>query len=1063
MKFGTLFRSIILLALFLVSTKISHAQTTKVEVNKLVLSGFLKESLRNNNISNASVVVRYTDIDSVITSVRTNKDGVFRLLIPKTTSKMQLRITHIGFKDLKKDLNVHSNAAVLNLGTIFLQKDTLKTIRILNPNDSMSSVLGSIKGKVKDSIYKNLLTSATISVYNHADSNLLQFTLPNNFGEFTIGKLPVNTPLKLMVTHLGYTPYKKIFKLSAAKNVVDFDWIYMNQNEGKENTLKEVEITSYAPVRMNGDTIEFNPRAFNMDVNATAEDLMRRLPGMVIWGDGDITYNGKKINSLLVDGKPFMGGGDFTTATQNLPKEVLDKVQIYSQRDERNPLDSTLNANLKLKDDRKMGYFGKIGGGYGSEGRIAGDGMLSGYNKKAQIINVVAYNNVNKSANNIAALIRSNSFKGEGNSMDYQSDFTRHGINVGTTAGTKFQYDFIPDVSWNKSKRFIGEYFFKQNEESINSNRVTNTLLNADSMLNNSVTNKTDNSNTNHNLSTNYYQRSNNYNLSISADVDMNSVSGKSKSESEQGSTGVVGNLSSNTAEVNSQNTQNRINFNAVFNYLKDFRGRNETRQKREDLFSDFTLNYRFEYTQNNGNRNNLSTFLSNVNPNSNISYDRLYEYSNSSTNNTIGFGYPKLKTMLFGYADFAGIELDLGGKLIFSTNDFNSFVSDKNTASQLYETNNYLTNNRDEHIKDIQPRLTISKNFYRVLTNRFDRTLSIFLTSAMQFYSMKSIATNQSQNINYQYSNFIPRGTIGYKNHQYGEFEVNSNMNYTSIVNYPSVNSIAPLVDSTNVWYIPKGNRNLRPEHLQTFSWKTTLESRKPKNPYSIDLNVDGTYSWDKISDSTFYDNSGRRINYNVNLGRYKYWHLGSSYRKSYSPNKKNTYRVNISYNHYNYTVPQYLNAIRNTSNNRNNDFDIELAYSFLELITINAKQGFSYYKNVQENDRQEYKGVNNYTRFSGTLQFPKNFTWSTNINFNINKAENQTTVNYTIWNSSLTYRFMEGNRGEIKFSALDLLKQNKGVINNTNRNVQTFGFNNVLQQYFMLSLAYYPRKFGK
>lgn len=132
------------------------------------------------------------------------------------------------------------------------------------------------------------------------------------------------------------------------------------------------------------------------------------------------------------------------------------------------------------------------------------------------------------------------------------------------------------------------------------------------------------------------------------------------------------------------------------------------------------------------------------------------------------------------------------------------------------------------------------------------------------------------------------------------------------------------------------------------------------------------------------------------------------------------------------------------------------------MNLLTLSAKQVINIYENRQTNS-QKYQGVNNNTLFTGSWNFPKKITWATNINFNSNRADNQPSVHYAIWNANVTYRFMKGNQGEIKFSALDLLNQNRSVINNTNRNIQTFGFNNVLRQYFMLSLAYYPRKFGK
>lgn len=46
--------------------------------------------------------------------------------------------------------------------------------------------------------------------------------------------------------------------------------------------MDEVIVTAIAPMRMNGDTLEFNADAFKLDSNSTAEDFMRRLPGFTV-------------------------------------------------------------------------------------------------------------------------------------------------------------------------------------------------------------------------------------------------------------------------------------------------------------------------------------------------------------------------------------------------------------------------------------------------------------------------------------------------------------------------------------------------------------------------------------------------------------------------------------------------------------------------------------------------------------------------------------------------------------------------------------------------------------
>lgn len=921
---------------------------------------------------------------------------------------------------------------------------------------------GGIKGIVKDSTYRFVLSSATVAIYNNADSSLLQFSIPNKFGEFDIHKLPFNTSLKLLITHIGYTPYKKTFSIRTDKRLIDFDTIHMHQNSEKENTIEEVTITALAPVRMNGDTIEFNPRAFKMEANATTEDLMRLLPGIVIWGDGDITYNGKKINSLMVDGKPFMGGGDFTVATQNLPKDVLDKVQIYNQRDERNPLDSTLHANLKLKDEMKMGYFGKIGGGYGTNHRFAADGMLNGFNKKLQITSVGAFNNVNKSAGSIQTLIKSNSYKGDNNSIDYQSDFTRAGINQGTTAGSTFQYDFIADPAFRKSKRLNADYFYTRNHETINSNRIVNTFLQADSILNNTNTTDRKVRNESNNLSAKYTHEDQNFSLSFSTNASINRSDNISERTGESSRTGVIGVLSSNNGIDRDDNIQRKWAFATTFVQRKNSVTRDYDDKKKRYPFDNFTLSYQFLFEDNDGNSNNYSKVTSNINPDLNKLFDRSYEKSNHKTNHSFDLSYPDFKKLIFGNSYLWDINVELLTKVNLSNSTFDNFVQDKDSTTMQNHVNTYLTNARDEYTNDWRTLLVISKHLYKGLTNRYMKSLNINITPAVQQFRKDSKSNQDIQNFNYGYRKVTPSASINYNNHQYGSYELGSSINYSTNVNYPTVYHLAPLVDSTNVWYIQKGNPNIKPEYIQTLQWRASLQSRKPKDPYQLNVVLDYNTTKDKISDSIMYDNVGRRINYNINMDDNYYWHVGSNLRKSYSPNKNHTVRFYTSYDRYYYNTPQYLNTEPVTSKNLNNNISIEIAYSYLNLLNLSAKQGINLYENRQTNS-QKYHGINNNTLFTGSWNFPKGITWATNINFNTNKALNQPTVNYAIWNANVAYRFMKGNQAEIKVSALDLLNQNRSIINATNRNIQTFGFNNVLRQYFMLGLAYYPRKFGK
>ena len=88
---------------------------------------------------------------------------------------------------------------------------------------------------------------------------------------------------------------------------------------------------------------------------------------------------------------------------------------------------------------------------------------------------------------------------------------------------------------------------------------------------------------------------------------------------------------------------------------------------------------------------------------------------------------------------------------------------------------------------------------------------------------------------------------------------------------------------------------------------------------------------------------------------------------------------------------------------------------------------------------------------------------TVNSNINFQSNESSQLEDQHFTLWNAGMNYRFLKEKTLEFKFTALDMLRQNKGISNSGNLNGVTRTTSNVLQLYFMCTLAYYPRKIGK
>jgi hypothetical protein len=265
---------------------------------------------------------------------------------------------------------------------------------------------GVLTGSVLDSVSKTPLELATVSIFAQ-DSSLITYKLSDKDGKFLIEKLPLRKRLLISVTYTGYISHDTSIELQAGRQATLHVLLPFKD-------MTAVVVTAAVPVRMNGDTLEINPAAFKMKEDAVVEELLNQVSGITIWSDGSITVNGKRVQNLLVDGKPFLGSSDSRIATQNLPKSAIDKIQLYQEYDRSNisqaapPKDSLLTMNIKLKEASKKGFFGKLGAGYGTTGRFESDLSFQVYNKNSSAGIGGGSNNINKNIGNLQEMFQNN-------------------------------------------------------------------------------------------------------------------------------------------------------------------------------------------------------------------------------------------------------------------------------------------------------------------------------------------------------------------------------------------------------------------------------------------------------------------------------------------------------------------------------------------------------------------------------------------------------------------------------------------------------------------------------
>ncbi len=908
--------------------------------------------------------------------------------------------------------------------------------------------IGSVKGLLQDTLHKYTVKSATVSVYR-SDSTLLNYQLSNNYGEFSFRNLPLNNKYYIEVSHVSYHLFRKGFTLTGTEKAIDLKTLILIP---KEVELNEVEIR-VPPIQMNGDTLEFNAAAFKLDSNAVVEDLLRKIPNVTLWGDGQITVNGREVKSLLVNGKEFFGG-DFKMALQNISKNALQKVQVYNvQKNETNPLDSTLTVNLKLKKGKDTGYFGKVGGGYGTTDRFEADGNINFFGPKLQLGIIAAGNNVNKIAGSTRDLTANSTFKGSGVNVEYQPDFRATGINRTNTGGATFSYNFIEKPIYDKKSALTANYFVQNRNNDVISNSQTTTTIGAETRIFDNTSSNNSTLSNNHNLDSRFEYAKLNNRLSISQNLSVNS--GESNNRSLRNAL----NQQNDTTSTNNTVGQNRYN-NTSFRLNADYSYNNYMRYKQK--IKSVILRYNLTVDETDNERTDLTKFRSFINASSNRDFNRRYDNNGSNINQQLFVELPGLKRLFFGDKRLAGIEFNFSNEFGLANSNNDSQVADFDNLTSNYQNNAYLSNNLRTNLITETPSLTFTRRFGKRLSNRFDKNYE-FRISAKQKFSLQDNRSDKSfQNISRGYSNFIPAALISYYRYQYGEYSNSVSLNFATDVRIPSVNQLAPLTDSANVYRLQRGNINLREAKSRDIRLSFNHTDQRSKNTLNYYVYATLNFTEDAFADSIFIDNQNRRTIYLANADGYKSARLNGDIKKALKF-KTSALQTNFGGSVSFSKSPGYVNDAFAFSNNLNTDTYLSFNYTYKDKLSVETRENFGFYRSRQNAFNTSYSGTNISSALSGSYNLTKKFTLNSNISLNSNRTSASKSINYNIWNASAVYRLLKGNNAEFKFTALDLLRQNNSIINTGSANSFTFATRNVLQQYFMTTFSYYPRQFGK
>lgn len=204
---------------------------------------------------------------------------------------------------------------------------------------SLSVSAQSLSGVVKDKASDEVLISATVKLVPENGSAL--FTTTDLSGQFYFNKLKSGTYV-LNISYVGYKAFMETVKIANTSNKIN---VYMQENS---QLLGEVAVTGRATrAEQRGDSLMYNAEAFKVMQGSSAEDLLAKMPGVVVEG-GTVQAQGEQVEKILVDGKEFFEG-DVSLAVKNLPSDIIASIEILTRKvTSLSSPDLTMAKKLKL-------------------------------------------------------------------------------------------------------------------------------------------------------------------------------------------------------------------------------------------------------------------------------------------------------------------------------------------------------------------------------------------------------------------------------------------------------------------------------------------------------------------------------------------------------------------------------------------------------------------------------------------------------------------------------------------------------------------------------------------
>ena len=922
---------------------------------------------------------------------------------------------------------------------------------------AQKSLSGSIVSKTDGQPVE--LATIRLFAYQGADSTLIQGTQTYYDGEFVLNNV-LPGKYRLLISSVGYNEHSQWIEMKNS----DIDLSIIRLSEQVQH-LAEVNIQGRAAeMTVKGDTIEYNTAAYQVSETATVEELLKKMNGVEVDKEGNVTINGEEIKAVRIDGKKFFGD-DVQTATKNIPADMIDKIQVIDEKSDMAKLtgfedeDTERIINLSLKKDRKKGVFANYSGALGAD-MVTDDGGWFDYGNSsygdtdAERMKHFIENDARYSANIFTNLLLGESqttiVGGANNTNEIRSRRGRGwfgGQNQGVTASENLGVNTNIDLNSKIEKK----------------DDKTSLLLGGDATINHSKNNTSTLSNKeSYSEEATYTDRDSTIKLTQSWDAQM-----RMEIEYQIDSTNKL------ILRPQINYTNSRYDQTNDYVYNRDTMRINEGYQNQYSLQEDIKASMRVIYNHKFAKPGRTLTLRGNVSFTNTKGNTDTYAWDNVQ-NMALVDQYTLSKSNALNYSLRASYVEPIYQKNHFLEMVISFFGNNRSSIKNQYTMDSIV----GDYVYDNEYSNSLLNNIYskqlelnyRWVSEKIDLTAGARIVTT-QTHSQTFYGDVLARDTLYNRFNWSPNLRFRYK---FGKKEF-ARIVYRGNVNQPTIQQMEPVRNNSDAMNETVGNLGLNPAfNHNIFAMYSRFNQEKFS---SIMTGLRANITQDALVNNTIYDQTGKRYLQTVNADMIP-WSVGADfmsntpfYKKMFQFHSRTavSYNQRVAYVLREQDADQIAQMIeantlplgdQSKTGNFRMSSDLTLRFTH-QLVDIGVKNTNIYSLTHNSLNKKNISHVGDWIVTGDvTFHLPKAWNIATDISYTSRHGyEGLTDVNELIWNFSIDKTWANST---LTLKVYDLLNDKKNIVQTVNETSVSYQKFNTLPTYFMLTYTYKLNRMG-